>query len=271
MTEAPKPSPLGTPDPWTLVADDYTRELLPMFELFAKDALALVKPPAGARLLDVAAGPGTVTLLAAAQGFSVAAIDFAPQMVANLRRRLDEARLQADVRLGDGQALPWGDAQFAAAFSMFGLMFFPDRTRGLAELWRVLEPGGCAVVSSWAPFEGIFKSLIGAVGEALSDSSFGKASGPLGDPDGFAADLRAAGFADVQISTRRHAAQVDSPAALWEQWQRTNARIVLLKRQLGEARWAEVARDVRTRLEAQHGTGPVEISTTAYLGFGKKP
>jgi len=42
MTDTPKQSPLASPEPWSLVADDYTLELLPMFELFSRDALALV-------------------------------------------------------------------------------------------------------------------------------------------------------------------------------------------------------------------------------------
>src|SRR5688572_30595973 len=165
MSEAPKQSPLASPEPWSLVSDDYSLELLPLFERFSRDALELAPTPAGARLLDVAAGPGTLTLLAAEAGRSLAAIDFSPQMVANLKRRLNGAQLGADVRLGDGQALPWEDGQFDAAFSMFGLMFFPDRARGFAELLRVLKPGGVAVVSSWAPFEGIFKSVMESLRE----------------------------------------------------------------------------------------------------------
>jgi ubiquinone/menaquinone biosynthesis C-methylase UbiE len=271
MTDAPKPSPLASPEPWTLVADDYTLELLPMFELFSHDALGLVPTPAGARLLDVAAGPGTLTLLAAEAGSSLAAIDFSPQMVTNLKRRLNGAQLGADVRLGDGQELPWAEAEFDAAFSMFGLMFFPDRARGFAELFRVLKPGGAAVVSSWAPFHGIFKSVMGAMAEVLPDIPFGSGKGPLGDPDEFAAELRAAGFAEVKVTPFTHTLPGESPAEVWAQCQRTTAPIVLLKRRLGEAKWAEVTSGVVERLEAEYGTSPVEVTTTAYLGFGKKP
>src|SRR6187402_1445047 len=95
MSDAPKQSPLASPEPWDLVSDDYTLELLPMFELFAKDALALAPTPAGARLLDVAAGPGTLTLLAAESGRSLAALDFSEKMVRNLKRRLNGAQLGA--------------------------------------------------------------------------------------------------------------------------------------------------------------------------------
>ena len=271
MTDAPKQSLLASPEPWNLVSDDYTLELLPMFELFSKDALGLAQTAAGARLLDVAAGPGTLTLMAAQSGCSLAAIDFSPQMVSNLTRRLTEARLTADVRLGDGQALPWGDAEFDAAFSMFGLMFFPDRARGFAELYRVLKPGGSVVVSSWAPFEGIFKSVMGAMAEVLPEIPFGNGKAPLGDPDEFAAELRAAGFADVKVSPFTHTLPGGTPAELWGQCERTTAPIVLLKKKLGDAKWTQVTSGVVERLEAKYGKEAVPISTTAYLGSAKKP
>jgi ubiquinone/menaquinone biosynthesis C-methylase UbiE len=270
MTDAPKQSPLASPEPWSLVADDYTLELLPMFELFSRDALALASTSKGARVLDVAAGPGTLTLLAAQSGCSLSTIDFSPQMVENLKRRLSAAQLSADVRLGDGQALPWADAEFDAAFSMFGLMFFPDRARGFAELHRVLKPRGVAVVSSWAPFEGIFASVMAAMREVLPDIPFGTGKGPLGDPEQVALEFSSAGFVDVQVTAQTHTLPAGAPREVWAQCQRTTAPIVLLKRRLGEAKWDEVTAGIVARLEAEYGTGPVDISTTAYLGRGRK-
>ncbi len=43
--ESTRPSPLATPEPWSLVADAYTAELLPQFELFVRDALQLAALP----------------------------------------------------------------------------------------------------------------------------------------------------------------------------------------------------------------------------------
>jgi hypothetical protein len=153
---------------------------------------------------------------------------------------------------------------------MFGLMFFPDRARGFAELRRVLKPGGTAVVASWAPFEGIFKSVMNAMAEVLPDIPFGKGKGPLGDPDEFAAELRAANFSEVRVVPKTHTLQGESPAALWSVFQRTTAPIVLLKRNLGEAKWAEVSGGVQERLERQYGAGSVDITSTALLGVGRK-
>jgi hypothetical protein len=153
---------------------------------------------------------------------------------------------------------------------MFGLMFFPDRGRGFRELWRVLKPGGTAVVSSWAPFEGIFKSVMEAMRQVLPDIPFGSGKGPLADPDEFAAELRAAGFVDVDVTPHSHSLPGDTPAQVWASCQRTTAPIVLLKNRLGDAKWREVTHGVVERLEAEYGTDPVPVRTTAYLGRGTK-
>jgi ubiquinone/menaquinone biosynthesis C-methylase UbiE len=75
-----------------------------MFELFSRDALALAPMKAGPRVFDIAAGPGTLTLLAAKAGRTVSAIDFSPEMVKNLKRRSSDAELSADVRLAMGNS-----------------------------------------------------------------------------------------------------------------------------------------------------------------------
>lgn len=57
--------PLARPELWNVVAGGYVEMMLPMFERFASDALALVDLSPRAAVIDVAAGPGTVSLLAA--------------------------------------------------------------------------------------------------------------------------------------------------------------------------------------------------------------
>ena len=154
---------LATAEPWDLVAVAYVADALPYFETFSREALRLAALPTRARVADIAAGPGTLSLLAATGGATVSAIDLSPNMVAEFRARVAAAGLDAavDVRVGDGQQLPFESGVFDAAFSMFGLMFFPDRAAGLREMKRVLKPGGRAVVSSWIPFEGPFGVLCG--------------------------------------------------------------------------------------------------------------
>src|SRR5262249_40233723 len=127
-------------------------------------------PPVGARIADVACGPGTLALLAAQAEFQVDAVDFSAEMVGRLERRARSLGIQGVTAVvGDGQALPLADGIYAAAFSLFGVMFFPDRSRGFAELRRILRPGARAVVSSWPSIDrlpamaAIFRAVIDAL------------------------------------------------------------------------------------------------------------
>lgn len=84
----------------------------------------------------------------------VDAVDFSSAMLDTLRARADGLD-HVHLHEADGQALPFPDGIYDAGFSMFGLMFFPDRARGWAGLRRVLRPGGRAVVASWHPLDQI--------------------------------------------------------------------------------------------------------------------
>lgn len=269
--ETPAVSPLATAEPWNLVADAYTAELLPQFELFARDALRLALLPTSPRIVDVATGPGTLALMAATEGARVSAIDFSPAMIANLRRRAAEASLTAvDVRVGDGQALPFDDDAYDGAFSLFGLMFFPDRAAGFRELRRVLRPQGRVVVSSWAPFEGPFTLVMDSIQAMLPGLPFGRGKAPLGDPEEFTREMTDAALREVVIHTITHSLTAPSLSEFWGLVQRTTAPVVLLHRKLGEERWTEVARGVFDRLRSMLGEGPIELLFTAYLGIGVK-
>jgi len=147
-------SPLSSPGPWNLVAAAYANEIVPMFEHYSAEALRLAKVPSGGAIVDVAAGPGTLSVLAARAQHHVSAVDFSEEMVSQLRLRLDREQLtNVDVTVGDGMRLPYANGAFQGAFSMFGLMFFPDRGRGFRELHHVLADGARAVVSSWLPLD----------------------------------------------------------------------------------------------------------------------
>ena len=262
---------MASPEPWDLVADGYAQEIVPWGEHFADIALELAHLTAPAHIVDVATGPGTLALLAARRGLAVSALDFSEAMIAALRRRADEAGLEiADVRVGDGQALPWDDDSFDAAFSMAGLIFFPDRDAGFRELRRVLRPGRRAVVSSNADLPPIFLDMLEAISGLLPDLPLSGGKMPLADADEFAAEMSAAGFGDVRIETAHHTIVDPSIEAFWDKTQRAAAPLVLLRDRLGDERWAEIAGEVLARLRERHGDGPVDEVYVAHLGIGSK-
>jgi SAM-dependent methyltransferase len=267
---SPSPSPLATPEPWDLVASAYAADALPYFEIFAREALAHAALAPGTRIVDVAAGPGTLSLLAATAGARVSAIDFSERMVAELQSRRAAAGLTdaVDVRLGDGQNLPFDSAAYDAAFSMFGLMFFPDRAAGFREMRRVLKSGGRAIVSSWLPFDGPFGAIMKVAAEFIPGMPLDGAKQPLASPDEINAEMSAAGFAAVTVATVAHELKVPSFDAFWTAMQRTNAALVLVQHRLGAARWSAVGPQIRERLRATLGDGPLVAGRGAYLGIG---
>jgi SAM-dependent methyltransferase len=262
-------NPLATAEPWDLVAADYTADLLQHFDVFARVAIQRAALPPAARVADVAAGPGTVTVQVAAAGARVSAIDISASMLAQLRRRASEVGVvdRIEVHQGDAQKLPFESGAYDAAFSMFGLMFFPDRHAGLVEMKRVLKPGGRAVISSWVPFAGPFGTLMEAVKEHVPDLPSSGGRLPLGAPEELTAELGAAGFRDVRVEVVPHPIRFGSFEEFWDSLSRTNAPCVLLQRRLGE-RWSAVAPQVRARVRATLGDGEIVTGTGAYVAVG---
>lgn len=269
------PSPLATPMPWDLVSDVYAAEVVPMFEHYADDALRLAAPAAGTRIVDVACGPGTLALRAASRGHAVDALDFSPRMIAQLEaRRAAAGAAGVTTCCGDGQALPFDDGAYAAGFSMFGLMFFPDRARGFAELRRVLAPGARAVVSSWPRLEDnpVFAATFGALRAALAKMipdgpPPGGAEMPLCTEELCRTEMSAA-FADVVVHRIVHTQRFASADEAWAFMGRTMAPMVLLRRRLGEDAWEQVSESVRAAIRGVLGDRPAEIEMPAWLSVG---
>ncbi len=265
-------SPLAVPDSWDLVVPEYMRELMPVFETFSQDALARAGVERGSRVVDVAAGPGTLALLAARRGARVTAVDFAPRMIAALRERAAAEGIEVETLVGDGMALALPDRAFDAGFSMFGLMFFPDRPRGFRELRRVLVPGGRAVVSSWAPMERspamnvFYKSLV----ELLSRPGAPRdGMMPLSDPETCQREMSGAGFAEVAVHEVRAHAEYASTVAMVEAMVRASAPVALARKALGE-KWGAVEQVLVEKVSAELGTGRQVIAYNAYLTVGTR-
>jgi len=98
---------------------------------------------AGDRLLDIACGAGLALELAALRGARCAGIDASPRLVAVARDRSPEA----DLRVGDMNALPWDDDTFDVVTSFRGI--WGTTPHAVAEAFRVLSPGGRLGLTVW--------------------------------------------------------------------------------------------------------------------------
>ena len=97
---------------------------------------AVVQP--GDRVLDACCGTGDLAVAAEREGGVVTGLDFSPRMLERARRKADTI----DWIEGDLLELPFDDGSFDAATVGFGIRNVADLERALAELRRVLRPGG---------------------------------------------------------------------------------------------------------------------------------
>ncbi len=127
-------------------------------------AVAGVKP--GDKVLDVGCGSGRLTI--AAQNWvgstgEAQGIDPAPEMIAVARQNAARARLAAKFEVGLVEAIPFPDATFDVVLSRLVMHHLPGdlKQRGLAEMRRVLKPGGlCLVVDFEPPKSPILRHLV---------------------------------------------------------------------------------------------------------------
>lgn len=265
------PATFQRPTAWDSVEAGYTDLFAPVLARYARAAVELARPDRDARVLDVAAGPGTLALLVAPEVRHVSALDFSPVMIERLRLAASLRGLgNVEAVIGDGQALPYADAEFDAAFSMFGLIFFPDRALGLRELRRVLRSGGRAVVGSWAPLGPGTPPVV--LSECLRAAMAGPGGPPLelplATPEAMHDALADAGFERVEVSRVTHefvSADVD---AFWAVHARANVLLAPLLNGMAaddrERLAARVVGDLRDRL----GGGEIRYQQTALLGLG---
>jgi SAM-dependent methyltransferase len=116
----------------------------------------------GARVLDVAAGSGNISLPAAATGADVVSTDLTPELLRRSQARAAARGLTLDYQEANAHALPFGDGEFDAVISAIGVQFAPDHRRAADELVRVCRPGGTIGVISWTP-EGFFGRMLATI------------------------------------------------------------------------------------------------------------
>jgi len=166
-------TPLSQPEPWSLVARGYETDTMPVFYQFCERALELMGFHGCDRAIDVACGTGTMSFVIRDRAARIDAIDFSEGMLDCFRQRIErDAIRNITPHFMDGQNLQFDDATFDCGFSMFGLMFFPDRSRGFDELYRVLKPGGKVAISSWAPADRspLMQLLTGSIETAFAET-----------------------------------------------------------------------------------------------------
>lgn len=133
----------------------YERYLVPLiFQPYAADLVSRLPSGSLSRVLEIAAGTGVVTRAMAATlpaSVSIVATDLNQAMLEYASSLGTERPLEW--RQADVAALPFPDAIFDAALCQFGVMFFPEKAKAFAEVYRVLRPGGVFLFNTWDRIE----------------------------------------------------------------------------------------------------------------------
>ena len=160
----------------------------------------------GDRVLDVAAGTGSVAIPAAQTGASVVASDLTPELLATGEAIAAERGVALEWTEANAEAMPFADNEFDAVLSSIGVMFAPHHQLAADELVRVCKPGGRIGVISWTP-EGFIGQMFATMKPYVPAPPPGAQPPPLWGSEDHVRTLLADRVEDV--TARRGALAVD--------------------------------------------------------------
>lgn len=145
-----------------------------------KQAIKMLKPENPKYILDIATGTGDFAIEALAlKPSKIIGVDISEGMLEVGKKKLQRMRLEdkIELRIGDSERLLFEDNIFDAIIVAFGVRNFENLEKGLADMYRVLKPGGSVVVLEFSkpqkfPFKQLynfyFKSILPIVGRIIS-------------------------------------------------------------------------------------------------------
>ena len=126
---------------WDSHARNYDKSIAFWERRLFGDGRQWVCSQASGQVLEVAIGTGR-NLPYYPEGVRLTGIEFSPAMLELAKRQAEQLSRQVELRLGDAQALDLPDDAFDTAVCTLSLCAIPDERRAVAEMWRVLRPGG---------------------------------------------------------------------------------------------------------------------------------
>lgn len=230
----------------------------------------------GERVLDVGCGTGSLTfaLPEAANVAGIAAIDYSPVFVAEAARRNSDPRIA--IRQADACALPFADASFDRALSLLVLHFVPESAKAIAEMRRVVRPGGVVAAAVWDHLGGLPVMRMVLDSLAPLDEAALRLRGhycfqPMMRPGEMREAFIARGLADVAETSMLIRMDYESFDDFWDPIAAGEGPLGKYVAELDEARRTRADAVVRSAYEAGQPDGPRSFVAVAWACRGTVP
>jgi ubiquinone/menaquinone biosynthesis C-methylase UbiE len=153
MERPTDPQKLKAQTAYNAASDHFDDEPLAFWARIGSRTVERLALPIGGTVLDVGCGTGASAIPAAtAVGLTghVIGVDLADQLLDRARKKAGQQGLSnIEFRPGDMEDLGYADGKFDAVISVFAVFFVPDMTKQIAELWRMVKPGGQLAITTW--------------------------------------------------------------------------------------------------------------------------
>lgn len=230
----------------------------------------------GERILDVGCGTGslTFTLPKAAAIGEIAAFDFSPVFVEEAQRRNTDPRIT--ILQGDATAIPFEDGRFDRALSLLVLHFVPEADRAVAEMHRVVRPGGVVAAAVWDHLGGMsgmrmLWDTAAAIDEGAEAPRSRYCFQPMTGPGEMRRSFVAQGLRDVTESSLTIRMEYENFADYWEPISAGEGPIGKYVAGLDQDRLGRLNKAVRAAYEAGRPDGPRSFAAVAWACRGTAP
>ena len=252
---------------WQQVAPRYNDSFGPLTTQAVDSLLDAARVFKGARVLDVACGPGYVAEAVAARGADVVGLDFSSEMIKEARRRCPTIEFLE----GDAEQLPLPNATFDAVVSNFGLLHLARPERALAEAHRVLRQAGRVAFTVWnTPDQAMGFGIVLAAIQKYGDPNVAIPEGPpffrFSDPEESRHVLTATGFSAPSVIEVRQEWHLPSPETLFDVMYNSSVRTAALLR----AQKPEALKLIQNQIRQEVDKQANKLSMPAVLAIARK-
>jgi SAM-dependent methyltransferase len=263
---------------WSAVAPawvKYRERLFADLRSVSDRLIEQVDPQPGETVLELAAGPGETGFLAAARlgptGRLISS-DFAPEMVASARHGAEERGLDnVECRVLDAERIDLPDGSVDGVLSRFGLMLVSGQERAVAEVRRVLRPGGRFAYATWGPPDRnpwIFQIVVALLQNGIAPPGDAFAPGglfSLSTPETNRALATGGGFPDVSVEELTGVMHFVSVDEYWSHVTEVAGPVASLVGSLAAGQIDAIRATLDPSLAAYERDGALELPWTAIV------